>query len=137
MKIYTAEYDFNRPMMRSITVPTNTDYKIGIAATRNGNRLGLTEEQVTIELGNGDILQPSGKYNDYITFDYSQGRIPSDQIATVKIMLFSKIYDFELKIAGKYSTKGDIQAGVTPTDTALFEGQYDDGTSFSMNVCIA
>ena len=137
MKIYTAEYDFNRPMMRSITVPTNTDYKIGIAATRNDLRLGLTEGQVTIKLENGDILQPSGKYNDYITFDYSQGRIPSDQIATVKIMYLSKTYDFELKIDGKYSTKGDIQAGVTPTDTALFKGEYDDGTTFSMNVCIA
>ena len=131
MKIYTAEYDINRPMMRSITVPTNTDYKIGSAATRNDWRLSLSEGQVTIELGNRDILQPSGKYNDYITFDYSQGRIPSDQIATVKINLLSKIYNFELKIDGKYSTKGDI------TNTALFEGQYDDGTPFSMNVCIA
>ena len=135
MKIYTIDYDFNRPMMKSITVPTNTEYKIGISATRNDLRLGLTEGQVTIKLGNGDILQPSGKYNDYITFDYSQGRIPSDQIATVKIMYRSKIYDFELKISGKYSTKGDIQTGATPT--ALFEGEYDDGTSFSMNVCIA
>lgn len=135
MKLYTAEYDFNRPMMRSITVPTNTEYKIGIAAIRNDLRLGLTEGQVTIELGDGSILQPSGKYNDYITFDYSQGRIPSDQTATVKIMYLSKIYNFELKIAGKYSTKGDIQTGATPT--ALFEGEYDDGTSFSMNVCIA
>ena len=135
MKIYTAEYDFNRPMMKSITVPTNTDYKIGIAATLNDVRLGLTEEQVTIKLENGDILQPSGIYNDYITFDYSQGRIPSDQIATVKINFLSKIYNFELKIDGKYSTKGDIQTGATPT--ALFEGQYEDGTPFSMNVCIA
>ena len=135
MKIYTAEYDFNRPMMRSITVPTNTEYKIGIAAIRNGQRQGLTEKQVTIELGNGDILQPSGKYNDYITFDYSQGRIPSDQVATVKIMYLSKIYNFELKIVGKYSTKGDIQTGAT--NTALFEGEYEDGGSFSMNVCIA
>ena len=135
MKIYTAEYDFNRPMMRSITVPTNTEYKIGIAATLNGRQLGLTESQVTIKLGNGDILQPSGKYNDYITFDYSQGRIPSDQIATVKIIYRSKTYNFELKISGKYSTKGDIQTGATPT--ALFEGQYEDGITFSMNVCIA
>lgn len=135
MKIYTIDYDFNRPMMRSITVPTNTEYKIGISATRNGLPLGLTESQVTIELGNGDILQPSGKYNGYITFNYSQGRIPSDQVATVKIMYRSKIYNFELKIVGKYSTKGDIQTGAT--NTALFEGQYEDGTSFSMNVCIA
>ena len=137
MKLYTAEYDFNRPMMRSITVPTNTDYKIGIAAIRNGMRLGLTEDQVTIELGNGSILQPSGKYNDYITFDYSQGRIPSDQTATVKIQYLLDIYNFELNIVGKYSTKGDIKADVTPTDTALFKGQYEDGTPFSMNVCIA
>lgn len=135
MKIYTAEYDFNRPMMRSITVPTNTEYKIGIAATRNGLQLGLTESQVTIKLENGEVLQPSGKYNDYITFNYSQGRIPSDQVATVNIMYRSKIYNFELKIDGKYSTKGDIQTGATPT--ALFEGQYEDGTSFSMKVCIA
>ena len=135
MKIYTAEYDFNRPMMRSITVPTNTEYKIGIAATRNGLQLGLTESQVTIKLGNGAILRPSGEYNGYITFNYSQGRIPSDQIATVKITYLTKTYNFELKITGKYSTKGDIQTGAT--STALFEGQYEDGTSFSMNVCIA
>lgn len=135
MKIYTIDYDFNRPMMKSITVPTNTEYKIGIAATRNGVRLGLTEGQVTIELGNGDILQPSGEYNGYITFNYSQGRIPSDQVATVKIQYLTEIYNFELKIAGKYSTKGDIQTGATPT--ALFEGVYEDGASFSMNVCIA
>ena len=135
MKIYTAEYDFNRPMMRSITVPTNTEYKIGIAATLNGKELNLTKSDVTIELGNGDILQPSGKYNDYITFNYSQGRIPSDQVAKVKIVYRSKVYNFELKITGKYSTKGDIQTGATPT--ALFEGEYTDGTSFSMNVCIA
>ena len=135
MKIYTIDYDFNRPMMKSITVPTNTEYKIGIAATRNGQQLGLTESQVTIKLGNGATLRPSGKYNDYITFNYSQGRIPSDQIATVKIKYLTKTYNFELKIVGKYSTKGDIQTGATPT--ALFEGQYEDGTSFSMNVCIA
>ena len=131
MKIYTAEYDFNRPMMKSITVPTNTEYKIGIDAILNGKRIGLTESQVTIKLGNGDILQPSGEYNGYITFNYSQGRIPTDQTAIVKINYRAKIYNFELKIAGKYSTKGDM------TDTVLFEGQYEDGTSFSMNVCTA
>ena len=135
MKIYTAEYDFNRPMMKSITVPTNTEYKIGIAATRNGQLLGLTKDQVTIKLGNGATLRPSGEYNSYITFTYSQGRIPSDQIAIVKIQFARKIYNFELKITGKYSTKGDIQTGATPT--ALFEGQYEDGASFSMNVCLA
>ena len=135
MKIYTIDYDFNRPMMKSITVPTNTEYKIGISATLNGRQLGLTESQVTIKLVNGVTLRPSGEYNGYITFDYSQGRIPSDQIATVKIQIARKSYNFELKIAGKYSTKGDIQTGATPT--ALFEGQYEDGASFSMNVCLA
>lgn len=135
MKIYTIDYDFNRPMMRSITVPTNTEYKIGISATRNGLRLGLTEDQVTIKLGNGATLRPTGEYNGYITFNYQQGNIPSDQIATVKIQYRTEIYNFELKIAGKYSTKGDIQTGATPT--ALFEGEYEDGGSFSMNVCIA
>ena len=135
MKIYTAEYDFNRPMMRSITVPTNTEYKIGIAAILNGNQIDITNSNVIIELGDGNILPPSGKYNGYITFNYSQGRIPSDQIAKVKIVYRSKVYNFELKIVGKYSTKGDIQTGATPT--ALFEGEYADGTSFSMNVCIA
>ena len=135
MKIYTIDYDFNRPMMKSITVPTNTEYKIGIAATRNGLQLGLTESQVTIKLGNGATLRPTGEYNGYITFNYQQGRIPSDQIATVKIKYLTKTYNFELKIVGKYSTKGDIQTGATPT--ALFEGEYEDGGSFSMNVCIA
>ena len=135
MKIYTIDYDFNRPMMKSITVPTNTEYKIGISATRNGLQLGLTESQVTIKLGNGATLRPSGEYNGYITFNYQQGNIPSDQIATVKIVYLRKTYNFELKITGKYSTKGDIQTGAT--NTALFEGEYEDGGSFSMNVCIA
>lgn len=135
MKLYTIDYDFNRPMMKSITVPTNTEYKIGIAATRNGQQLGLTEDQVTIKLGNGATLRPTGEYNGYITFNYQQGNIPSDQVATVKINYLRKIYNFELKIVGKYSTKGDIQTGATPT--ALFEGEYEDGGTFSMNVCVA
>ena len=135
MKIYTIDYDFNRPMMKSITVPTNTEYKIGISATRNGLRLGLTEDQVTIKLGNGATLRPSGEYNGYITFNYQQGNIPSDQIATVKIQYLTKTYNFDLKIVGKYSTKGDIQTGAT--NTALFEGEYEDGGSFSINVCTA
>lgn len=136
MKIYTIDYDFNRPVMKSITVPTNTEYKIGIAATMNGLRLGLTKSQVTIKLGNGVTLRPSGEYNGYITFNYQQGNIPSDQIATVKIIKsITQIYNFELKIVGKYSTKGDIQTGAT--NTALFEGEYEDGGSFSINVCTA
>lgn len=134
MKIYTAEYDFNRPTTKSITVPTNTEYKIGIAAFKDGNTLELTQENVTIDFGNNKVLQPSGTYNGYVTFDYSQGRNPVDEIAKVKIRKQNISYDFELKIEGKYSTKGDIS---DTGRTALFEGEYDDGSSFSMNVYIA
>ena len=134
MKIYTAEYDFNRPTTKSITVPTNTEYKIGIAAVKDGNTLELTQEDVTIDFGNNKVLQPSGTYNGYVTFDYAQGRNPVDEIAKVKIRKQSISYDFYLKIEGKYSTKGDIS---DTGRTALFEGEYDDGSSFSMNVYIA
>lgn len=134
MKIYTAEYDFNRPTTKSITVPTNTEYKIGIAAVKDGNTLELTQENVTIDFGNNKVLQPSGTYNGYVTFNYTQGRNPVDEIAKVKIRKQSISYDFELRIEGKYSTKGDIS---DTGRTALFEGEYEDGSSFSMNVYIA
>lgn len=134
MKIYTAEFDFNRPTTKSITVPTNTEYKIGIAAVKDGNALELTQENVTIDFGNNKVLQPSGTYNGYVTFNYTQGRNPVDEIVKVKIRKQTISYDFELKIEGKYSTKGDIS---DTGRTALFEGEYEDGSSFSMNVYIA
>lgn len=85
MKIYTIDYDFNRPTTKQITVGTNTEYKIGVSASKNGEMLDLTESDVKIEVSDENVLQPSGTYNGYVTFDYAQGRTPADEFAKVKI----------------------------------------------------
>ena len=36
MKLYTLNYDCNRPMLQQINVPTNTDYKVGIKIYKDG-----------------------------------------------------------------------------------------------------
>lgn len=128
MKIYTAELDFNRPMQKTITVPTNTEYKIGISATKNGEILELTEDDVVIQIGENEIAA-TGTYNGFVTFDYSQGRTPATDNAKVKITIDGKTTPFDLMIVGKYSTKGDISVGgagdVTKEEFEEFKGQTE------------
>ena len=103
MNIYIAEYDFNKPVQKTITIPTNTTYKIGIGATRNGSMLQLGKDDVKINIGDTEI-SATGTYNGYVTFDRSLGRTPETVSAKVKILGTS----FDLMIVGKYSTKGEM-----------------------------
>lgn len=103
MDIYIAEYDFNKPVQKTITIPTNTEYKIGIGAIRNGSILQLGKDDVTLNIGAVEIAA-TGTYNGYVTFDRSLGRTPETVSAKVKILGTS----FDLMIVGKYSTKGEI-----------------------------
>ena len=103
MNIYIAEYDFNRPLQKTITIPTNTTYNIGIGAIRNGSILQLGKDDVKLNIGDVEIAA-TGTYNGYVTFDRSLGRTPETVSAKVKILGTS----FDLMIVGKYSTKGEI-----------------------------
>lgn len=103
MKLYTLNYDYNKPMQQTITVGTNTDYKIGVSAVKNGQILELTTNDVVLVVGENE-LTATGTYNGYVVFDYSQGRTPASEIVKVKILGTA----FELLIVGKFSSKGDI-----------------------------
>ena len=136
MNIYIAEYDFNKPVQKTITIPTNTNYKIGIGAIRNGTILQLGKDDVKINIGDTEI-SATGTYNGYVTFDRSLGRTPETVSAKVKILGTS----FDLMIVGKYSTKGEMggeggSGGDVTRDEFDAFVQKTDGSIESLNQSI-
>lgn len=120
MNIYIAEYDFNKPVQKTITIPTNTNYKIGIGVIRNGSMLHLGKDDVKINIGDTEI-SATGTYNGYVIFDRSLGRIPETVSVKVKILNTS----FDLMIVGKYSTKGETGDDVKRDEFDAFVDKTD------------
>lgn len=73
MKLYTLEYDCNKPAVQQINVPTNTDYKVGIKVTKNGTEQNLKPAEVKLYTGNStDYISPNAELtNGYMTFTRS------------------------------------------------------------------
>ena len=69
MKLYTLNYDCNRPTPQQINVPTNTDYKIGIKVKRNGAYQSLKPAEITL----GALSADEDDVNGYTTFTMSAG----------------------------------------------------------------
>lgn len=67
MKLYTLNYDCNRPTPQQINVPTNTDYKLGVKVRRNGEIQNLTPNSVKL----GTLSADQIKTNGYVTFTLS------------------------------------------------------------------
>lgn len=69
MKLYTLEYDCNKPAVQQINVPTNTDYKVGVKIRRNGEIQSLGTDSITL----GGLSADADKTNGYVTFTKSTG----------------------------------------------------------------
>lgn len=69
MNFYTLEYDCNTPTVQQINVPTNTDYVVGIKATKDGQDINLRPNQLSV----GDYTMDAEKTNGYVTYKASVG----------------------------------------------------------------
>lgn len=81
MNFYTLEYDCNTPVTQQINVPTNTDYKVGIKATKDGQDINLQPSQLSV----GNYTLDDTKTNGYVTYKASTGDNASFTQLDVKV----------------------------------------------------
>ena len=101
MKLYTLEYDCNKPAVQQINVPTNTDYKVGVKIRRNGEIQSLSPDSITLD----GLSADADKTNGYVTFTKSTGDSASYTSENLDI---GKGYDFDDTLS--YSA-GPAQSG--------------------------
>ena len=92
MKIYTADFNANQPTLKQIGVPNYSDFKIGIDVEKNGEKIELGTDNVTLKDGDTTI-SADGEYNGYVTFPLSTGDCGDDKTYNV---VCHKGFDSEL-----------------------------------------
>lgn len=103
MKIYTVEYDANRPSLKQVNIPNYSNAKIGIEVISNNEKIELTKDNVKLTSG-GTTLSADGEYNGYVTVPVSVGDCGSDTMYKVDIHKETTLIDTDIKL-------------VTPSDT--------------------
>jgi hypothetical protein len=91
MKLYTLEYDCNRPAAQQINVPTNSDFKVGFGVTRNGKKSILSPNEITLTDGSETLSCDSTKTKGYPTVSMQSGSSADLKQYTVAV---AKGYDF-------------------------------------------
>lgn len=57
MRINTLVFDANLPTTQQVNVPTNTDYRVGMKVTRNGEVQQLGPDEFTIYTGETSTVE--------------------------------------------------------------------------------
>lgn len=109
MKLYTLEYDCNRPTVQQVNIPTNTDYKLGIKVKRNGEIQGLNPDNVKLYTGETYTIEPT---------NLSVGQSSSLASGITNVI-----------IAGQNTT--DIAGQDVDARNTFVEVSYDDGATWS------
>ena len=81
MKLYTLEYNANKPTPQQINVPTNTDYKVGVKIIRDGEPQRFSPEDVTL----GGLSADAELTNGYLTFTKSSDNIASMTVENLEV----------------------------------------------------
>ena len=103
MKIYTVEYDSNRPSLKQVNIPNYSNAKIGIEVISNNEKIELTKDNVKLTSG-GTTLYADGEYNGYVTVPVSVGDCGNDMMYKVDINKETTLIDTDIRL-------------VTPSDT--------------------
>lgn len=103
MKIYTVEYDANRPSLKQVNIPNYSSAKIGIEVISNNEKIKLTKDNVKLTSGD-TTLSADGEYSGYVTIPVTVGDCGSDTMYKVGIDKETTLIDTDIKL-------------VTPSDT--------------------
>lgn len=105
MRIYTLEFNCNTPTTQQVNIPTNTDYKVGIKVTKNGEVLDINPTEMTL----GGTAADATKTNGYVTFTMASGDNAKYESKTVGIEMENGFKTtFKLNINVYKSQQGDI-----------------------------
>lgn len=119
MKIYTANYDANRPALKQINIPNFSVAKIGIEVVKNGEKLELDESNVVMKSGDTTI-SADGVYDGFVTIPVSTRDCGNDTMYKVEI---DKGLDWETVLSGSNKLpipfNGPLYSGEIPAGTVL------------------
>ena len=105
MKLYTLEFNCNKPTTQQVNIPTNTDYKVGIKVTKNGEVLDIKPTEMTLGGTTADVA----KTNGYVTFTMASGDSAKYESKVVAIEMEDGFKTtFTLNINVYKSQQGDI-----------------------------
>lgn len=105
MKFYALKFDANLPTKQQVNITTNTDYKIGIKVTRNGEELVLSPANVTL----GNLAADTEKLNGYVTFTSATDDNASMTVKEIDIS--SPSLKFQIVLNIYKSQQGEVDAG--------------------------
>lgn len=120
MKFYTLEYNANLPTKQQVNIPTNTDYRIGVKVTKNGQVLDIDPSEITL----GGKAADATKTNGYVTFTMASGdsaKYDSNVVALEMEDGFKAT--FSLNINVYKSQQGDIGGSASDKVTGTGVGQ--------------
>lgn len=98
MKLYTINFNYNQPVPQKFTISTNTNFLIGVKATRNGQPVEIDPTEAVLIAKNGNQTHADEVLtNGYVTFQLGTTDTPyyteygldvnGDEVRDFKIML--------------------------------------------------
>lgn len=98
MKLYTINFNYNQPVPQKFTISTNTNFLIGVKATRNGLPVEIDPTEAVLIAKNGNQTHADEVLtNGYVTFQMGTTDTPyyteygldvnGDEVRDFKIML--------------------------------------------------
>lgn len=84
MNLYKIKYDANRPSVKQIVVPADSNLAIGIKVEKNGTDVELDPSYVTLKYDD-TVLSSTESYNGYVKFNIQTGSCAEDKIYDVNI----------------------------------------------------
>lgn len=117
MKIYTTHYNCNKPSNIQVNVPNYSDAKIGIDVEKNGEKIELGINDVTLVDGENTI-SADGEYNGYVTFPISTGDCGDDKSYNVNV---NQVTVFDERIELTASTMKSVQDFIPLSDNVGLE----------------
>lgn len=98
MKLYTINFNYNQPVPQKFTISTNTNFLIGVKATRNGSPVEIDPTEAVLIAKNGNQTHADEVLtNGYVTFQMGTTDTPyyteygldvnGDEVRDFKIML--------------------------------------------------
>ena len=98
MKLYTINFNYNQPVPQKFTISTNTNFLIGVKATRNGQPVEIDPTEAVLIAKNGNQTHADEVLtNGYVTFQMGTTDTPyyteygldvnGDEVRDFKIML--------------------------------------------------
>lgn len=124
MTTFTFDISTNRPSAKAVTVCKGSQFQIGLKVTNNGADIPFAF------LMNGKPLESKSTYDGYALYDCTA-------LTKAGFQKYVVTPEHGPETPVLVSTVESVATSIPGGSTAKLEGEYDDGTAFSLNVVTA